>query len=161
VTVAELQLLLSDLSKFLRASESAKVAGELEYISAKLSPFKGYKLRAFADFLETAEAYSRGALAPKSTAPKRGKVKKDPAAVEQAFQRIMQVYDQAIDPSVTVEQIESTTQALQELDPPKAKLDELTKRMGYSQKFKSKPEAIKAIRQKIMGRKGAFDRPNA
>ena len=47
-------LLLSDLSKFLRASESVKVAGELEDIIAKLEPFKGYKLRAFADFLEKA-----------------------------------------------------------------------------------------------------------
>ena len=41
MTVAELQLLLSDLGKFLRASDSAKVAGELEYVSAKLEPFKG------------------------------------------------------------------------------------------------------------------------
>jgi hypothetical protein len=33
--------------------------------------------------------------------------------------------------------------------------------MGYSQKFGSKAEVVKAIRQKIIGHKGAFERPNA
>lgn len=160
MTVAELQLLLSDLSKFLRASESAKVAGELEYISAKLQPFKGYRLRAFADFLDQAEAYSRGALAPKGKGGgKKGQA--DPAAVEQACQRILELHGKAIDPSVTVEQIETAIKTLQDLDPPKARLDEMARQMGYSQKFKSKADVIKAIRQKVIARKGAFERPSA
>jgi hypothetical protein len=161
VTVAELQSLLSDLGKFLRASESAKVAGELEYISTKLAPFRGYKLKAFGDFLEQAEAYSRGALAPPRGKGAGKKGKADPAAVEQACQRALELYGKAIDPSVTVEQIETAMQALQDLDPPKARLDELARQMGYTQKFKGKPDVIKAIRQKIIGRKGAFERPNA
>jgi hypothetical protein len=33
--------------------------------------------------------------------------------------------------------------------------------MGYTQKFKAKADVLKAIRQKIVGRKGAFERPNA
>jgi hypothetical protein len=160
VTVAELQLLLTDLGKFLRASESAKVAGELEYISTKLAPFREYKLKAFADFLVQAEAYSRGALAPKGKGGAR-KGKADPAAAEQACQRVLELYAKAIDPSVTVEQIESAVQALQALDPPKARLDELARQMDYSQKFKAKADVIKAIRQKVIGRKGAFERPNA
>jgi len=41
VTVAELQQLLSDLGKFLRASQSASVAGELEYLCGKLQHFGG------------------------------------------------------------------------------------------------------------------------
>jgi hypothetical protein len=161
VTVAELQLLLSDLGKFLRASESAKVAGELDYISAKLAPFREYKLKAFADFLEKAEAYSRGALAPKTRGGGAKKGKADPAALEEACQRVLDLYGKAIDPSVTVEQIEATVQSLQALDPPKARLDELARQMGYTQKFRSKPDVLKAIRQKIIGRKGAFERPNA
>ncbi len=161
MNVAELQLLLSDLSKFLRASESAKVAGELEYICGKLVPFREYKLKAFADFLEQAEAYSRGALAPKGKGTGAKKGKPDPAAIEQACQRTLELFGRATDPGVTVEQIEATVQALQDLDPPKARLDELARQMGYSQKFKSKPDVLKAIRQKIIGRKGAFERPNA
>ena len=161
MTVAELQLLLSDLGKFLRASESAKVAGELEYIGSKLAPFKDYKLKAFADFLEQAEAYSRGALVPKAKGGGAKKGKADPAAVEQACQRVLELYAKAIDPSVTLEQIESAVQALQELDSPAARLDDLARQMGYSRKFKSKAEALKAIRQKITGRKGTFERPDA
>src|SRR5262249_22468632 len=160
VTVAELQLLLSDLGKFLRASESARAAGELEYVSTKLAPFRDYKLKAFADFLEKAEASSRGAVAPpKGGGPKKGKA--DPAAVEQACQRVLEAYGKAINPTLTVEQIEAAVQALEGLDPTKARLDQLAQQMGYSQKFKAKADVIKAIRQKIIGRKGAFERPNA
>src|SRR5712691_7820158 len=125
MTVAELQTLLSDLGRFLRASESAKVAGELEYISAKLTPFREYKLKAFGDFLEKAEAYSRGALAPKSGGGGAKKGKANPAAVEQACQRALELYGKAIDPSVTDEQIEAAVQTLKALDAPKAQLDEM------------------------------------
>src|SRR5208337_4389262 len=92
VTVAELQLLLSDLGKFLRASAAAKVAGELETISAQLTPFKDYNLKAFADFLVQAEAYSRGALAPKAKSAPAKKGKADPATIEQACNAILDVY---------------------------------------------------------------------
>lgn len=159
MTVAELQLLLSDLGKFLRAADSSRVAGELDYISAKLAPFSAYKLKAFADFLEKAEAQSRGAVAPK---PRSGGAKKpDPALVEQACQRALELYGKAIDPNVTVDQIEEAVRILQDLDPAKARLDQLAREMGYSQKFRSKAETLKAIRQKILGRKGAFERPSA
>ena len=60
-----------------------------------------------------------------------------------------------------MEQIETAVKTLEQLDPTKAKLDDLARTIGYSQKFKSKADAIKAIRQKILGRKGAFERPNA
>ena len=73
----------------------------------------------------------------------------------------LELYNRAIDPNVTLEQIEAAVQVLAEMDPPKARLDELARQMGYSQKFKSKSDVLKAIRQKIIGRKGAFERPNA
>jgi hypothetical protein len=113
------------------------------------------------DFLEKAEAYSRGALAPKAKGAGTKKGKVDPAAVEQACQRVLELYAKAIDPSVTIEEIEAAVQALHVLDPAKARLDELARQMGYSQKFKSKGDVVKAVRQKIIGRKGAFECPNA
>jgi hypothetical protein len=153
-------MFLSDLGKFLRVSESAKVAGELEYLSARLQPFKDSKLKAFADFLEQAEAISRGAPAPKGKGGgKKGKA--DPAAVEQGCQIVLELYNKAIDPSVTVEQIEAAVRSLEDLDPTKARLDELARQIGFAQKFKGKADVVKAIRQKIVGRKGAFERPNA
>ena len=118
-------------------------------------------MKAFADFLEQAEAYSRGALAPKEKAVRTRKSKADPAAIEQACQRTLELYGRAIDPSVMLEQIEATVKELQDLDPPKARLDQMAQQMGYSQKFRSKADVLKAIRQKIVGRKGAFERPNA
>jgi hypothetical protein len=137
------------------------VGGELDYISGKLQPFRAYKLKAFADFLEQAEAYSRGALAPKVKGVGGKKGKADPAATEQACERILNLYAKAIDPSVTLDQIDAAVQALQALDPAKARLDGLARQMGYTQKFKSKADVLKAIKQKVVGRKGAFDRPFA
>lgn len=161
MTVAELQLLLVDLGKFLRASESAKVAGELEYISDKLTPFRDYRLKAFADFLEQAEAYSRGVLAPKGRGKGSRKGKPDPETIELACEQALELYAKAIDPDVTLEQIEEAMQVLRDLDPAKARLDKLARQMGYSQKFKSKPDVLKAIRLRIINRKGAFERPDA
>lgn len=157
MTVAELQMLLSDTGKFLRATAGATAAGELEYLSARLQPFAGQKIKAFADSLQPAQKPSP-ASAPK-VAGRKGKA--DPGAVDQACQRILDVYGKAIDPAVTMEQIEAAVADLQAIDPAKARLDELAKTMGYGQKFASKEAVIKAIRQKIVGRKGAFERPNA
>jgi hypothetical protein len=160
VTVAELQRLLSDLGKFLQSAKAATVARELDEISGKLQPFRDYTLKAFGDFLVKAEEYSRGVLLPKKTLAGR-KPKKDPGAVDAACRQVLQVYERAIDPSVTVEQIESAVQSLQDQDPPKGRLDELAQKMDFVQKFRSKAEVLKAIRQKILGRKGAYDRVHA
>jgi hypothetical protein len=160
VTVGELQLLLTDLGKFLRAAEAARVVGELEYFTAKLQPFRDQKLKAFADFLTQAEAAARGIPAPKKAAA-RGKSSSDPAAVEEACQRVLVLYDRVIDPSVTLEQIEAAMDVLQDVNPSKAHLDELGRKMGFAQRFKSKGDVLQAIRQGIVGRKGAFDRVHA
>jgi len=87
--------------------------------------------------------------------------KADPAAIEQDCNAIMDVYAKAIDPTVTLEQIDSTVRALEESNATKTRLHKLAREMGYSQKFGAKPEVLKAIRQKIISRKGAFERPNA
>jgi hypothetical protein len=136
------------------------VAGELEAISAGLSPFSGYRLKAFADFLVKAEQYSHGALPPKQ--PRAGpRPKADPAAAEKACQRVLELYDRAVDPAVTVEAIEEALTALQGADPAKAKLEEVARRMGAARAFRSKAEVLKEIRGKVLGRKGQFDRVNA
>jgi hypothetical protein len=160
VTVADLQQFLSDLSKLLRASRAATVAAELDHASSKLAPFRDQSLKAFADFLEKADAYSKGALAPRATAT-RGKKKTSPAEVDEACSRLLALYGRAIDPAVTVDEIVAAAQSLEEKDPPMAKLAELLGQMGTMQKFKKKADALKAVRQKILGRKGAFDRVDA
>jgi hypothetical protein len=61
----------------------------------------------------------------------------------------------------SVEQIDAAVQALDALNVPKKRLDELARQLEYAQKFRSKPDVIKALRQVIMSRKGAYERPNA
>ena len=73
----------------------------------------------------------------------------------------MQLHNQAIDPNTTLEAIEAAVQALQVLDPPKAKLDELAWRVGLEQKFKKKEDVLKSVRQKILSIKGTWDRKDA
>lgn len=159
MTVADLQVYLLDLANFLRGAASTKVAGELEYAASKLSAFKDYKLKGFADFLEKAEADSSGEPALKAAPAKKAKA--DTATISRQCQVILDLYSRAIDPSVTVEQIELAALELKKLDPPMTRLDELAKQIGFSQKFRKKSDAIKAIRQKIVSRKGAFERPSA
>jgi hypothetical protein len=108
----------------------------------ELVPFRDYKLKAFADFLEQAEAYARGALAPKTKSAGAKKGKADSAAIEQVCQRTLDLYGKAIDPSVTIEQIEAAVKELESLDAAKSRLDELARQMGYSQKFRSKADAF-------------------
>jgi hypothetical protein len=161
VTVAELQLLLTDLGKFLRAAESARVASELEEIGSKLQPFREFKLKAFADFLVKAEEYSRGVYAPKAAAGRTRKPKGDPHSIDQACQQLLQLYNRATEADVSVGQIEAAVATLESLDAPKARLDELARSLGFAQKFRSKAEVLKSVRQRIVGRKGAFDRVHA
>src|SRR5262249_46080283 len=113
----------------------------------------------FADFVEKADAAAKAGPAPRPPGGGR-KAKPDAAAVDLACQRVLDLYNRAIDPSVTLDEINAGVQALEALDPPAARLAELARKMGYTQKSK-KADAIKAIRQKIVGRKGAFDRPDA
>jgi len=152
--------MLAELSRFLRTLKAPAAAKELEEVNAKLAEFKDYKLKAFGDLLVKAEEYAR--LGPQAKAPKAaGKAKADPAAIDQACLRILQLHNQAIDPSTTLEAIESAVTALQALDPPKAKLDDLARKVGLGQNFKKKDDALKAIRQKILSIKGTWDRKDA
>jgi len=118
-------------------------------------------LNAYGVLAANLQAYSRGTLAPKAKSSPAKKGKADPAAIEQACKDILDVYAKAIDPTVTLEQIDSTVRTLEESNASKPRLDELARQMGYSQKFRSKPDVLKAIRQKISSRKGAYERPNA
>jgi cellulose biosynthesis protein BcsQ len=92
--------------------------------------------------------------------PSRKAAERVPLLLER-LQRVLELYDKAIDPHVTLNQIEAAIKSLEQNDPTKARLEELARSVGFSQKFKSNAECIKAIRQKILGRKGAFERPNA
>jgi hypothetical protein len=162
MTVGEFQLLLLELGRFLRFAKSPAVAKELEEVSAQLATFKDYKLKPFAELLVKAEEYARLGPPTKTRTPRTAaKGKADPAAIDQACLGVLQVYNRAIDPSVTLEQVEAAVKALQVLDPPKAKLEDLAQKMGILRKMKSKDDVLKAVRQTILSVKGTWDRKDA
>ena len=68
----------------------------------------------------------------------------------------MYLYGRAIDPSVTVEQIEAAVQTLQELDPPKARLDGLARPFfgpRHGDRRLSDPDLLRGSRAPIVTRK--------
>jgi hypothetical protein len=71
------------------------------------------------------------------------------------------LHNQAIDPNTTLEVIKAAVKALQALDPPRATLDELARKVGLEQKFKKKDDVLRAVRQKILSVKGTWDRKDA
>jgi hypothetical protein len=160
MTVGEFQAILTELGRFLRTLKAPGAAKEMEDISAKLATFKDSKLKAFGDLLVKAEEFAR--LGPQAKAPKATKkAKADPAAIDQACLRLLHLHNQAIDPSTTLEVIEAAVKSLQVLDAPKAKLDELARKVGLEQNFRNKNDALKAVRQKILSVKGTWDRKDA
>jgi hypothetical protein len=163
MTVGEFQQLLVELGRFLRYSKSPVMAKELEEVSAKLAAFKDYKLKPFTELLVKAEEYARlGPQAKSPRAPKApGKAKADPAAIDQACLAVLNLYNRAIDPSVTLDQVERAVKNLEALDPTQTKLNDLAKRMGFVQNFKKKAEVLRAVRQKILSVKGTWDRKDA
>jgi hypothetical protein len=146
------------LGRFLRACKSGAAAKEVEDIAAKLAAFKDYKLKAFGDLLVKAEEYAR--LGPQVKAPPKPRVsgKGKAEAIDQGCLAVLQLYNQAIDPSVTLDQVEVAVKAVQDLGTTKTKLEELAGKMGIVQKFGKKDDVLKAIRQKILSVKGTWDR---
>jgi hypothetical protein len=156
VNVAELQQHIRSLGSFLASVGSRPAATELEYLSERLTPFQGQKLKAFADFLTAAEARARGEPPPGRKPPTPRKPAKDP---QQATDRVFQAYIRATDPSLTRDEIEAAVTDLNGLK--KADLESLARRIDIGQKFARIADVVQAIRQKIFDRKGAFERAPA
>ena len=160
MTVGEFQVLLAELGRFLRTLKAPGAAKEVEEVGTKLAALKDYKLKAFGDLLVKAEEYAR--LGSQAKPQKvTGEKKADPEAIDQACLRLLQLHNQAINPNTTLEAIETAIKTLQTLDPPKAKLDDLARKVGLVQKFKKKDDVLKAVRQKILSVKGTWDRKDA
>jgi hypothetical protein len=156
VNVAELQQHIRSLGLFLASVGSRPAAAELEYLSERLTPFQGQKLKAFADFLTDAESRARGESPPGRKPTASRKPVKDP---RQATDRVFQAYSHATDPMMTRDEIEAAVADLEGLK--KADLDGLARRIEIGQRFGRIADVVKAIRQKIFDRKGAFERAPA
>jgi len=156
VIIADLQLHLRHLSEFLAAAGSKKLADELKDLSDKLEPFKDTKLKAFGDILTKADTAAPGGPGPGGKGASRKTLASPTDEAQRLFERVRHQYHNAPDPSVTLEDIEATAQELELLS--EAQLDDLAKQIEIHQQFQSRAKAIKAIRQKLLDRKGAAER---
>jgi hypothetical protein len=137
VNVSDLQQLLASVGQILTAAGS-KAAGEIDYFSQKLTPFRDKKLKALADLIDKE---ARG-----------GPFK----SVEEALAAIQSLDGRALSPEVTEDAIRAEVGRCEKLSKPQ--LDDLARRFEIERKFTKKDQAIQAIAQKILDRKGAYDR---
>jgi hypothetical protein len=162
VKVAELQQHLTDLARFLKATGGSKVGDELAAAAKGLEPFRNATIKEFADFLARAEGYRARDEVPltppqgartgaKSAGSKPRPTDPDVAAVAAETKKL---FDCAADPSVTVEQIETLAQRLNELKKPG--LLTVAEAIGLKgMGSKNKGPIIESIRQRLLGVKGA------
>lgn len=155
MTVADLQLHLQHLSQFLAAGGSQTQAEALRSFSEKLEPFKGSSLAAFGEFLEQS-ADTQGKPAPQESKGGRKKGTAVSEEVRQLFERVRYQFHHAHDATVTREEIEA---AVLELGPlSKTQLEDLASQIEITKKYRSQGDLLKAIRQKLLDRKGDFER---
>ena len=99
MTVAELQLLLSDLGKFLRPLRGREGCRRVGVHLRAACPVQGVQAQGVCGLLVQAEAYSRGALAPKAKGGGRGRKTPPPLRGRVAHPSL---YQRATDPGTTV-----------------------------------------------------------
>lgn len=161
--VADLQQHLMHVRQLLEAAGAgSKITSDIISIGQGLQPFREFGLKEFADFLIRAEAYSRGEVpiapskkgkgTPKTTT--QAATKPDVAALAAEAK---QLYEQASASSTTLEMIEHLASRISGLD--KKGLTEVA--MAIDLKIASsttKPAILQAIRNRIIDRKGSFQR---
>ena len=161
--VAELQQHLADLARFLdSAGVKKEIVTDLQAIRDGMAPFRNLPLKGFAEFLLRAEAYRSGGEVPTKkaggkTASAKSATKAPAPDVQALAQAVKQLYDQATAPATTEESIDAVLVRLQPVD----KKGLLTVAEGIELKgisAKTKPAILAAIRQRIVDRKGSFQR---
>jgi hypothetical protein len=156
VNVDELQLHLSNLAHLLENAGGAKTAKALADFCQRLQPYRDRRVTDVLALLDQAEEIVRTGTPP----PRKGrtaKPKADPQALEAAANRIVELYHRAKEPDTTREQIEAAFAELERLEPTLPKLKELAKRLDITRTLK-KADAISAMKQAVLERKGAFQR---
>lgn len=160
--VADLQQHLTDLGRLLGAAGAKGAVGDLAALSDGLGPYRDMPLRKFADFLTRAEAYSRGGVpAARPKGPRGGAARGGGKAAAPDLgaltAEVRDLYDQAPSPSVTEARIDDVLGRARTLTKPAlVALAEAIELMGM--KARSKDEILKAIRQRVLARKGTAQR---
>jgi hypothetical protein len=164
MNVANLQRHLADLKTLLEESGvKGAVLTDLGAIVEALKPFQSHPLKDFADFLVRAEAFSRGEVpvtppkGQRAVKPSTTKAKEAAPDVSSLTHEAKRLWDQAAEPSVTVEMIESLAGRLAKLSKPGLETVAGALELKLA-KSASKPAILQAIKSRILDRKGSHQR---
>jgi hypothetical protein len=137
---------------------------KLDEVGVALEPFKEMDLTAFAELLRQAEEYKRTGILPvKARRSSRPKTPKAPPVTDEDIRRIsqeiMQLAERAIGPEMSREALEAELNRINLPQYNRSVLLAIAREIGLSPKARTTAqEAIDAIRQKILGRKEAYER---
>jgi len=103
--VAALQQYLQALAEAVRAAGSKTAADDLQRAATALTPFAGWTIAQWADFLHQAEAYQRTGLVPIGRSRSRGAKSLDESKLATAQQALQQLEDQITQPQFSFAQL--------------------------------------------------------
>ena len=110
--VAALQQYLQALAEAVRAAGSKTAADDLQRAATALTPFAGWTIAQWADFLHQAEAYQRTGLVPIGRSRSRGAKSLDESKLATAQQALQQLEDQITQPQFSFAQLDSVLRQL-------------------------------------------------
>jgi hypothetical protein len=148
---------MSDLAQLLRNAGGRKTADALAEFCQRLQPYRERKLKDLVDLLDKAEEIVRTGTPPARTSGAR-KPKADPTVIQNACNRVVELYNRATDPSTTPENVDHGFAALEQLDLPVKRLEEVARELDIRQKFRRKADLLNAMKQAVTDRRGAHGR---
>jgi hypothetical protein len=175
VNVGDVQTFLTNVANLLSGNKGATPASEFAAFCSALDPFKEQSLSVFAQFLRDADGYKQNGTIPVSEVKKKPtrnaarkkaspklilKSKDDAEGIQSAVSRLQRLYDRFADPTLTHSIIEVEVEQISaEFDPEGLKA--VARQFGITSGVKSKPTAKAKILNRIVERKGSFERSEA
>jgi hypothetical protein len=164
--IADLQDCFASIRQMIcAAGANQSVLNELDAITRGLAPFREFALKDFADFLIRAEAFSRGEVpivvssrgGSKSGRAKGGTPKEPKVDVQVLVAEARRLYDHASSANTTNQIIDEFVRKLSVLTKPQ--IVQVASATDFKVPGKmTKAEAIEAVKQRIIDRKGSYQR---
>jgi hypothetical protein len=156
--VHDLQLFLKSLAHPLTSAGGKKVADDLERAADGLNQFKDMSITDFCGFLDKANHFvSTGQLPPsgrgRSARPARASNEED---VRRKTQRLMELYEKALDPDFSYDAVK---QEIKDLDHLKVEeLKQMARELNITRSFRRKGDILDALERKITERRASQER---
>ena len=153
---------LQALSGPVRATGGIKSAKELDELVARLRPLENWSLEQLLQLLTQAEEYRQTGILPVAVgkAPKKSTAKsgaQEKLNLQDALTLLKQLYEQTTQPEFDPTRLDAELQKVEKALS-KGELLRLAGEFQLSTKFKTKGDAIKGIRNRVLDRKDAYDR---